>query len=109
MIEPIKKYMKPGIIHFMAYPSTMSGGGDVVGTMRNILMDDYFDAIEVTWIKDEAQRAQAIKMLQQSHITVAYGAQPRLLTTGYNPNDLDEEKRQITLKSLKEGIDDAYD
>jgi sugar phosphate isomerase/epimerase len=42
-------------------------------------------------------------------MTVAYGAQPRLLTTGLNINDLDEEGRQKALANLKEGIDEAYE
>ena len=46
-------------------------------------------------------------MLETSHLTVAYGAQPRLLTTGLNINSLDEEERQKALKTLKEGLDEA--
>jgi sugar phosphate isomerase/epimerase len=42
-------------------------------------------------------------------MTVAYGAQPRLLTTGLNINDLNEEGRQKALQNLKEGIDEAYE
>ena len=42
-------------------------------------------------------------------MTVAYGAQPRLLTTGLNINDLNEEGRQKALANLKEGIDEAYE
>jgi sugar phosphate isomerase/epimerase len=43
------------------------------------------------------------------HMTVAYGAQPRLLTTGLNINDLNEEGRQKALQNLKEGFDEAYE
>jgi sugar phosphate isomerase/epimerase len=42
-------------------------------------------------------------------MTLAYGAQPRLLTTGLNINDLNEEGRQNAVKTLKEGIDEAYE
>lgn len=42
-------------------------------------------------------------------MTVAYGAQPRLLTTGLNINDLKEEGRQKALANLKEGINEAYE
>src|SRR5205085_1058370 len=41
--------------------------------------------------------------------TVTYGAQPRLLTTGLNINDLNEEGRLKALQNLKEGIDEAYE
>ncbi len=101
------RFMKVGLIHFMAYPATMRGEGPVVETLRSILVDDYFDAVEVTWIKDDQQRAQAKELLAQSHLTVCYGAQPRLLTTGLNPNDLDENGREAAEKTLLEAIDEA--
>ena len=36
----------------MAYPSTIKGAGPIEETIRKIAVDDYFDAIEITWIKD---------------------------------------------------------
>jgi len=109
MIESIHKYAKIGIIHFMAYPATIRGEGPVEETIRKIAIDDYFDAIEITWIKDAEVRKRVKKMLDSSHLAVAYGGQPRTLTTGQNINDLDEEKRLHTLANLKEGIDEAYE
>jgi hypothetical protein len=35
-------------------------------------LDDYFDAVEITWIKDEGIRERVKKMLNSSHLTVAY-------------------------------------
>ncbi len=109
MVESIKKYMKVGLIHFMAYPSTIKGEGPIEETVRKIAVDDYFDAIEITWIKDPQVRANVKKLLDTSHMTVAYGGQPRMLTTGSNINSLDESKRLEALASLKEGIDEAYE
>lgn len=40
-------------------------------------------------------------------MTVCYGAQPRLLATGLNPNDLEEEGRKRAEASLLEAIDEA--
>ena len=109
MIESIHKYAKIGLIHFMAYPSTMKGEGPIEETIRKIAVDDFFDAIEITWVKDNETRKRVKKILDSSHLTVAYGGQPRLLTTGQNINDLDETKRQIALSNLKQGIDEAYE
>jgi sugar phosphate isomerase/epimerase len=109
MNESMNKYFKPGIIHFMAYPNTMKGEGPILETIKKIALDDYFSAIEVTWMKDDKVRNEAKKIIELSHMTVAYGSQPRLLTTGMNINDLDENKRQQALESLKEGIDEAYE
>lgn len=109
MVESIYKYMKVGLIHFMAYPSTIKGEGPILETIRSIAEDSYFNAIEITWIKDPAVREQVKNMLDTAHMTVAYGGQPRLLTTGLNVNHLNEERRQEALISLKAGIDEAYE
>src|SRR5687767_239319 len=102
MNEPIRKYMKIGLVHFMAYPTTIKGEGPVVETIKKIVLDDYFEAIEITTVKGKEERELVKKMLDTSHMAVAYGAQPRLLTTGMNINDLDETKRQQALANLKE-------
>ena len=52
MTESIHKYAKIGLVHFMAYPSTIKGDGPIEETILKIAVDDYFDALEITWIKD---------------------------------------------------------
>ena len=109
MNDPIHKYMKVGLVHFMAYPETMKGEGPIIETIKKIVLDDYFDVIEITTIKDSEVRLKVKKMLESSHMRIAYGAQPRLLTNGLNINDLNEEGRQKALANLKEGVDEAYE
>ena len=109
MDESIRKYMKVGLIHFMAYPAVIKGEGPIEETFRKIALDDYFEVAEITWIKDPEVRKKVKKMIDVSHMEVAYGGQPRLLTTGMNINDLDEEARKKALANLKEGIDEAYE
>lgn len=109
MNESMYKYMKVGIIHFMAYPQTMKGEGPILETIKKIAVDDYFNAIEISWIKDPEVRKQVKGILASSHMKVAYGSQPRHLTTGLNINDTNEEGRLKALATLKEGIDEAYE
>ena len=109
MNESIYKYMKVGIIHFMAYPQVMKGEGPILETLEEIAKDDYFNVVEVTWMKDPEVRRKAKEMLTAAHMTVAYGAQPRTLTTGLDINSLDEKVRSQALATLKEGIDEAYE
>jgi len=108
MKDCIHKYFKIGLIEFMAYPAGLKGEDpDILENIKKIAYDDYFDAIEVTWIKDPALREQAAKILDQAHMTVCYGAQPRLLTTGMNACHIDEAERQKAEASLMEAIDEA--
>lgn len=93
----------------MAYPATIRGEGPFEETIGKIAKDAYFDGIEISWIKDPAVRARVVRILASSHLRVAYGGQPRLLTTGLNINSLDEAARQQALASLKAGIDEAYE
>jgi len=91
----------------MAYPDTMKGEGATMDSIRKVAVDDYFDVIEITHIRDGEVRAQARDLLAQSHMKVCYGAQPRLLTAGLNPNHLDEAERKKAEAVLLDSIDEA--
>lgn len=108
MNEALSKYMKVGLIQFMAYPVS-NGEGPIEETFRKIAMDPFFDAVEVTWMKDPKVRQNVRKMMETSKLTLTYGAQPRLLSTKMNINDLDEKKRLAAVQNLKEGVDEAYE
>jgi len=107
MQESFYKYFKVGIIHFMAYPSTMKGEGPIIETITKIAEDDFFTAIEITKIKDPEIRAKAKDILVSSGLAVGYGAQPVVLSTPLNPNSLDEDERKIAVEVLIECIDEA--
>jgi len=100
--------MKVGLIHFMAYPEVMKGEGPILETLQKIAEDDFFTAVEISWIKNEKIRDKAKKLLKMSHLTVAYGAQPRLLINKLNLNSFDEEERKRAVKEVKAGVDEAY-
>ncbi|MGI6668941.1 MAG: sugar phosphate isomerase/epimerase family protein [Acetivibrionales bacterium] len=107
MKESIHKYFKVGVVHFMSFPQTFNGEGPIVQTLQKILEDDYFDAVEISWIKSNEVRSRVRRMLDEAGITVCYGAQPRLLTTGFNPNAINEEERLKAQATLIEAIDEA--
>jgi len=109
MQESIYKFMKVGLIHFMAYPQVMKGEGPILETLQKIAEDDFFTAVEVSWIKDEKIRDRAKKILKMSHLTVAYGAQPRLLINNLNLNSFDEKERKRAVREVKAGVDEAYE
>jgi len=90
---PLHHCIRPGIVQFMAFPATMKGEGPVLESYHAILADDYFEVIEVTWIKDAAVRAQAKALLASAGVEVKYGAQPRLLTQKLDLNSPDAEVR----------------
>jgi len=102
MKDSIHKYFKLGTIQWMSHPTE-----NVVDSIRRFAQDAFFDAIEVKAFQKETERKAAKKILDESHLTVAYGAQPTLLGTKLNPNDLDEKNRQQTETKLRKCIDEA--
>jgi sugar phosphate isomerase/epimerase len=104
-----KKYMKVGLVHFMAFPETLKGEGPILETFEKILSDDFFDVIEITTIKDSAVRQKAKAMLETSKITVTYGSQPVQLVNKLNLNSFEAAERSQALDRCKACIDEAIE
>ena len=63
MNESIHKYFKVGTIQWMTHPPK---DYELLDSLKTIACDDFFDAIEVTQVKDDALREKAKKILDQS-------------------------------------------
>ncbi|NLB90709.1 MAG: sugar phosphate isomerase/epimerase, partial [Clostridiales bacterium] len=109
MKEPMQKYFKIGIVHFMAYPFAMTGEGDIETSVRSILEDPYFDYIELTQIKDPIVRGRVADLAKQGGVGLAYGAQPQLMRNQENLNSLDEALRLQGVQRMKTCVDEAYE
>ena len=48
------------IVHFMAYPQCLTGEGPILETVTRVAEDDFFDGVELGWIKDPSVR-RAVK------------------------------------------------
>lgn len=104
MNDPIKKYFKIGTVQWMIHPPEKY---NLLDSIRKIACDEFFDAIEVTQVSDDETRARMKKIFSEAHMTVCYGAQPRLLGPKLNPNDINEEGRKAAEATLMEAIDEA--
>ena len=104
MKDPIQKYFHVGTIQWMTHPPAKY---DLLDSIKTIATDEFFTAIEITKIADDVTREKVKRMLEQSHMKVCYGAQPRLLGPGLNPNDINEEGRKQAEATLLEAIDEA--
>lgn len=100
MKESIHKYFKVGTIQWMSFPNSAP-----LDSLLAIARDDYFDAVELTGYGADRDKAKAI--LDQSHLTVCFGAHPIELKNKLNPNALDETERQKAEDVLKQTIDEA--
>ncbi len=98
-----------GVIHFKAYPEVETGEGPVVETLEKLAEDSFWSAIEIGWIKDYRLRHTARHILEQSHLSVAFATQPRVLQNRLNLNAFDERERSAAIDVLKRSIDEAHD
>jgi len=105
----IYKYMKLGIVHFKAFPEVVRGEGPIIETLRTIVEDDFWTAVEVGWIKDVKVRNEARKLLETSHMEVCYANQPRMFSNKMDLNSFDPVERKKAVSMMKSGIDEAYD
>ena len=102
MRESIHSYFQIGTIQWMSFPNM-----PVQDAVKRISCDDFFDAIEISRMPDEATRDLVRDTLAHAHMKVCYGAQPRLLGPKLNPNDIDEKGRQAAEDTLIEAVDEA--
>jgi len=109
MKDSLQSYMRVGIVHFMAYPECMKGEGPIHATLTRIVEDEFFGAVEISWIKDPAERARVKALLATSHMAVGYGAQPCLLSQKLNLNHFDPGERKRAVDQVKACIDEAAD
>ena len=99
--------MRTGIVHFMAFPDLAGGGGPWVETVRQIALDPFFDAIEITHIEDSAVRDEVKELVGLARLSVGYGAHPAILGQGLNINSLQEVERARACAELREHIDES--
>ncbi len=109
MQESWHRYLRLGIVHFMAYPAVLRGEGPYVETLRQVAADAFFTAVEVGWVDSAADRAAAAKLLREGHQSVGFGAQSALLVTKSNLNALEQEGRRKAVTLVEGCIDQAVE
>ncbi|MBC7329145.1 sugar phosphate isomerase/epimerase [bacterium] len=95
-----------GIVHSMAYPN-LRREEEVIGTIKSIVEDDFFGAIEVSNLTP--QLAEKVgDILKSAHMDVIYAGQSSLLEAGVSLCSLDEAERNKAIEISKRNIDIAY-
>lgn len=85
MKEPISRYFQMGTLTWMSFPSLST-----LEAVKRVAADEYFTTVEVRSCRDDAEREEVRRVLEQAHLTVYYGAHPDLLSMKLNPNAVDE-------------------
>lgn len=109
MDKNIRRFIKMGLVHFMAFPEVQKGYGPIAETIERIAQDDYFDVVEVAQIKDASERKRVRRIVELARMELCYAAMPSQKLSGININDSDEWKRKSAVETIKESIDQAFD
>jgi len=114
---------KMSLVYAMAYPgpgstnSVIRGEADeeyLLSTLKKVLDDPYFGAIEVTQVKDAALREKVAELLKKSGKTVVFSAQPVQLSHKEDMieetdiSSIDNKARMYALERMYKLIDEAY-
>ena len=109
MDKNIRSFIKPGIVHFMAYPETQKGTGPVADQVRELAKDDFFDVIEVTRINDREERRKVREIISLADMELCYAAMPTQKVSGFDINDLNEDSRKKAVSVILEEADYAME
>jgi sugar phosphate isomerase/epimerase len=101
-------YCTMSIVHFMAFPETSGGSGPIVESIARVAADDFFDGIEIAWIKDPVARQEAAAVLAASGLRVGFCAHPAILSQKLNLNSPDAAPRGRAVAQMCELIDQAH-
>jgi len=104
-----QNYMRVGMVHYVAFPETMTGEGPIVESLETLCADEYFQAVEVTHIKDAGVRKRALEVVRKSGKTVGFNAQPLLTTGGYDLSSADPLARREAVDAVRNCIPQAIE
>jgi sugar phosphate isomerase/epimerase len=103
-----RQYMDLGLVQYVSFPQVIEGAGPVLETIERVLVDEFFSAIEITWIKDESIKRQVANLLSYSGMRVVLSGGPPYAIDHIFLSALDETVRRESLDKAKRLVDDAY-
>jgi sugar phosphate isomerase/epimerase len=107
MREPLEEYVVPAIVHFMLYPSLISGTGPMIDTLISIVNNQFYQAVEIGPILDSTMLAGVRDILREARVECAYDGQPWTLIPGLDLGATDDAVREKAVTAMRRAIDQA--
>lgn len=104
----LNRYLHVGMVHSVIFLETFQGKGPIVETAKKIIENDFFGAIEISWVKDINEREKLADLLKSSHMDVVFLAAIPILVENINLSSIDEAERLEAVEKVKKWIDEAY-
>lgn len=102
-------YCALSLVHFLAFPECGSGEGAILETIEEVVLDDFFSAVEISRINNPAIRQKAARLIEQTHCKVDFGVHPIILGDKINLNSLDAYQRNKACQVLVPFLDQAVE
>ena len=109
MGRSMKRFLRMGLVHFMAYPGVVSGQDSWTRTLAEVAADPFFDAVEISHIPDPAERARVRDMLRLAGLGVGYGGGPIILGQKLDLNATDETRRRAAVAEINRHTAEAVE
>ena len=100
MKDPWHSYLQLGVVHFMAFPECLTGEGPQFETLRTLCHDDFFDAVDIGSMVDDAQRRECAALLRDCQMAVTFSCQPLQLRDGLDLNAADKGERKRAIDAV---------
>jgi len=100
-------FIRPGIVHFMAFPACLKGEGPILESLDLLLAETRLEVVELGWIKDRAILAEARARCATAAVEIAAAGQPRLLVQKLDINHPEPAERTRAVDEMKRAVDDA--
>jgi hydroxypyruvate isomerase len=107
-VDSSRPYMDLGVVHYVSFPQVIAGTGPVIPTIERVLADEFFGAIEITWMEEELVKQQVAELLAYSGMRVVFAGGPPYAMQGIHLSALDDGRRRESLEKAKQLVDDAY-
>ncbi len=107
MKDPWQSYLQLGVVHFMAFPECLGGGGPQFDTLKTLCYDPFFDAIDIGPINDADERRECAALLRDCQMPVTFACQPVQLGRGLDLNSKDRDERAQALEAILSHIPQA--
>jgi sugar phosphate isomerase/epimerase len=107
MKDPWHSYLQLGVVHFMAFPECLTGEGPQFETLRALCHDEFFDAVDIGPMVDDAQRRECAALLRDCQMTVTFACQSLQLRHGLDLNAASKAERKRAIDAILDCLDQA--
>jgi sugar phosphate isomerase/epimerase len=107
MKYPWSEFFHLGLVVPAFHPEVRERKGPILEIMRKLAADPFFQALEFSGVEDPGLQKEVAKVVRSSGKALVFSGGTYCYRGQHNLHDLDEEKRNKAIQSVKKIIDEA--